>query len=70
MKNYSQCREKVEGWIGRRRTYRCRQCRVKFQVDTLNPLPKDKRICPTCTSDNSIAISVANHQGNWDSFKK
>ena len=48
MKNYSQSREKVEGWLGRRRTYRCRQCRQKFQVDRLNPLPEKDRICEIC----------------------
>jgi hypothetical protein len=40
--------EYLEGWIGRRRTYKCRKCQAKFQVDTLNPLPIAKRICPIC----------------------
>lgn len=48
MINTSRSRQKMEGWIGRRRTYRCRQCNLKFQVDTLNPLPIKDRICPEC----------------------
>ncbi len=36
------------GWIGRRRTYRCRGCGAKFQVDTRHPLPEKDRLCPTC----------------------
>lgn len=46
MINTSRSREKLEGWRGRRRTYICRVCRNKFQVDTLEPLKV--RICPNC----------------------
>ena len=48
MQNLSQCREKTEGWLGRKRTYICRQCHLKFQVDRLAPLPKNERICHHC----------------------
>ena len=41
-------REYREGWIGRRRTYRCRNCSEKFQVDTSNPLPLKDRLCYAC----------------------
>ncbi len=40
-----QCRE---GWLGRRRTYKCRQCGAKIHVDTLHPLPVKERICNSC----------------------
>ena len=48
MQNTSRCREKVEGWRGRRRTYKCMECQTKLHVDTLNPLPKDNRLCDYC----------------------
>jgi len=48
MINTSRCREKIEGWRGRRRNYKCRNCGQKFQVDALNPLPENDRICSTC----------------------
>ncbi len=68
---YGGCRSRrcLEGWIGRRRTYRCQRCKGKFQVDTLNSIPKKERLCPECKSSIRVAISVANAQGNWDSFK-
>ncbi len=57
MKDYSRCREKVEGWLGRRRWYYCRQCgAVKFQVDTVGPLPELDRICPICPSKRAVSI--------------
>lgn len=66
----TRCREYREGRISRRRTYRCRQCPNKFQVDTLKPLPEYDRICPECkTKNDRVAIMVANDVGNWDSFK-
>ncbi len=57
------------GWLGKRRTYKCRMCGDKFQVDTKDPLPLYERKCPKC-KDISLAISVANHCGDWSSFKK
>ncbi|MBA7585413.1 hypothetical protein ES708_27392 [subsurface metagenome] len=48
MQNYSRCREKIEGWRGRRRWYKCRQCDTPFRVDTLEPLPEAERICSVC----------------------
>lgn len=36
------------GWLGRRRTYRCRQCGQKFKVDTPHALPEGARLCSTC----------------------
>ncbi len=44
----SRCRERAEGRKSRRRTYRCRQCHLKFQVDTLRPLPERDRVCRIC----------------------
>ncbi len=41
-------RQCKEGWLGRRRTYICHHCGRKFQVDTLEPLPKDRRVCGAC----------------------
>jgi len=41
-------REYVEGWLGRRRTYKCRKCGEKFRVDAMRPLPTKERICPRC----------------------
>ena len=42
------CREYREGWIGRRRMYKCRLCGYKFQVDTLRSLPQEERIRSVC----------------------
>lgn len=49
MNTTTKTREYREGWLGRRRTYTCRKCRSKFQVDTKGPLPENKRICPKCS---------------------
>ncbi len=48
MRDTSHCREKTQGWLGRRRTYRCRECKAKFQVDALRPVPVKDRICYAC----------------------
>ncbi len=48
MRDTSHCREKTQGWLGRRRTYRCRECKAKFQVDTLRPVPVKERRCYVC----------------------
>jgi len=42
------CKEYREGKRGRRRTYRCTECNCKFQVETLEPLPKHNRACQDC----------------------
>jgi transposase-like protein len=51
------CRSRAcrEGWYGRRRTYKCKTCKAAFQVDTLNPLPEGKRVCPKC---KPVAVSA------------
>lgn len=41
-------REYREAWLGRRRTYSCRECEEKFQEDRLSPLPEIDRVCPEC----------------------
>jgi hypothetical protein len=41
-------REYVEGWLGRRRWYRCRKCGDKYMVDTRDPVPERERFCPKC----------------------
>ena len=48
MRTQTRTREYREGWRGRRRTYICRSCGEKFQVDTLTPLPEKQRICGNC----------------------
>lgn len=58
MLDKSCCREKTEGWKGRRRTYKCRECGNKFQVDTLNPLPEKDKLCPTCKPRTHIYTFV------------
>ena len=47
MRNYSRSREKIEGWTGRRRNYKCRGCGQKFQHDG-GQLPERERICAKC----------------------
>ena len=44
------CRSRAcrEGWLGRRRTYKCRTCGDKFSLDLLNPMPVAERICRKC----------------------
>jgi len=37
-----------EAATSRRRTYKCRGCGRKFQVDTLDPLPDYLKYCPIC----------------------
>lgn len=44
-------REYREAWKGRRRTYGCRGCGEKFQVDTLDPVPEKARYCSECLKD-------------------
>ena len=48
MRTTTRTREYREGRISRRRTYKCRECQVKFHVDTRDPLPEDQRVCPFC----------------------
>lgn len=61
----SRSRAAKTGWLGRRRTYTCRRCGVKFQRDLINPLPLKLRVCQECLESDRIAIRVANHQGKW-----
>lgn len=46
----SRCRERREGWLGRRRNYLCRKCGQKFQHDG-GRLPERARLCPDCLKD-------------------
>ncbi len=39
-----------EGWTGRRRTYKCRKCHIKYQHDG-HKVPPKARICPKCCQD-------------------
>ena len=48
MQTETRTRAYRDGWRGRRRWYKCRQCNEKFQVDTRDPLPKAERICSIC----------------------
>lgn len=48
MKNTSRCREKMEGQIGRWRTYRCQECHDEFSRFLVRPLPAKARICNQC----------------------
>lgn len=45
----SRSRECREGWLGRRRNYKCRICHQPFQLDLLRPLPVKERICRQCS---------------------
>ena len=63
MINLSRCREKVEGWRGRKRTYKCIECQTKFQVDTLEPLPKHERLCTYCNTHTSLYIFIDKNTG-------
>lgn len=49
-------RQYTEGWQGRRRTYQCRECLDKFQVDTLKPLAEVNRVCPSCRLVTQVFI--------------
>ncbi len=53
-------REYKEGWLGRKRTYHCTECNSKFQVDTLNALPKIDRVCPSCRIITTVFTFVDN----------
>ena len=59
MKTETRSRAVKEGWQGRRRTYKCRECDNKFQVDTLSPLPIKDRFCPSCLK-NTIPFTFIN----------
>ena len=50
-------REYRDGWLGRRRSYKCRACGAKFQVDTLRPLPENERICLICKTERGQFIN-------------
>lgn len=54
----TRCREYTEGWLGRRRMYTCAECGVKFQVDTLNPLKKEDRVCQICQEKTYVYTFV------------
>ncbi len=54
MINYSQCKEKMNGSLGRWRTYHCTECRQEITVETLNPLPKIEQCCSNCKSNTGI----------------
>ena len=54
MKNYSRCREKMEGRIGRYRTYKCRSCGNRFRLFLVEPLTRRYRICPVCREKGVI----------------
>lgn len=63
MQNQSRCREKVEGWTGRRRSYTCRECNISFQIDTLKSLPEIDRVCPDCRERTSVYTFVDKQTG-------
>lgn len=52
MKNTSRCKEKMSGELGRWRTYRCRNCGDKFEVNLLRPYPKGAELCAPCVKAN------------------
>lgn len=56
-------REYREGWLGRRRTYQCRECGIKFQTDILNPLPEIDRVCPDCRKRTMVFTFVNKNTG-------
>ena len=63
MINTSRCRQKVEGWRGRKRTYQCIECYKEFQVDTLNPLPVNMRVCPNCLAHTALYTFIDKRTG-------
>jgi len=65
MINTSRCREKIEGWRGRRRTYICLACGDKFQVDTLESLPKGEKLCSHC-QDNTYPYMFTDKETGID----
>ena len=48
MQNYSQCKEKIKGRVGRLRTYICINCGERFSQVLLRTLPKKARLCTKC----------------------
>ncbi len=54
MKNLSRSREKMEGCIGRRRTYSCTECQKSFQEERLSPLPEIDKVCPMCRINTHV----------------
>ncbi len=58
MINSSRSREKQEGWLGRRRTYKCRGCGEKFQTDTRDPIPEKERRCPKCLDLDELCLLI------------
>lgn len=47
MHNYSRCKEKMRGELGRKRNYKCRGCGSQFQHDG-GQLPERARLCSEC----------------------
>lgn len=56
-------REYRQGWLGRRRTYRCRECGNKFQEDRMEPMPEYNRVCPDCRRRTSVFTFVNKRTG-------
>jgi len=51
--NSRACRE---GWLGRRRNYKCRACGETFQHDGLQ-LPEKLRVCSKCLYDTDTRLA-------------
>lgn len=62
MLNTSHCKE-TYGRLGRRRTYPCTECKLKFQVETLNPLPEIERVCPECKKHTYVYTFINSKSG-------
>lgn len=56
-------REYRQGWLGRKRNYLCRECGVKFQVDTSGSLPEIDRVCPKCGERTYVYTFVDKRNG-------
>lgn len=63
MINTSRCREKDEGWLGRRRTYTCPKCKARFQEDETTLLPNIDRFCPDCKKNTYIYTFINKRTG-------
>ncbi len=59
----TRCREYREGWLGRRRSYTCRECGIKFEEDKLSPLPEIDRVCPDCRKRTYVYTFVNKRSG-------
>lgn len=59
----TRCREFIEGWLGRRRQYRCRECGEDFTEDRIKPLAEIDRVCNKCMKRTYVYTFINKHTG-------